>query len=155
MTDPISYSPDPLSGPDTEAEREALQALLNRTVDAKAGFDTMREKAEPEFRPVVQKFHGTHHAHTDQIAALIAARGGEPDVSGTLMSSVNTAVVSIRALFDEIDEDVMDSIRDGEGHVLEAFDEAIAAMTEGHDKGALVRMRGEIQDLLDETRHLD
>ncbi|ETX28493.1 DUF2383 domain-containing protein [Roseivivax isoporae] len=134
---------------------DAVQDLLSRIVDARAGFDTMVERAEPEFRAVALKFRETHHQHAERTAAIITALGGEADTSGSLMSTVNRTVVSLRALFDEIDEDVMDNVRDGERHVIEAFDEAIASMGNDRYREELVAMRGELDTLLLETAHLD
>ena len=138
---------------DTQIEK--VQELLNRVVDAKAGFEVMVDKAEPEFRPVPLKFRETHHQHAERTAAIVTALGGEPDSEGSFFGTVNRTVVSVRAMFDEIDEDVMDSVRDGEKHVLESFDEAIATLGTNRHRDEILAMRGEIEALLDETRHLD
>ena len=39
------------------------------------------------------------------------------------MGTINETVVGLRAVFDEIDADVLSSIRNGEDHVLDAFDD--------------------------------
>lgn len=143
----------PHAAPDAS---DALLALQRRTVDALAGYVKMVEKAEPEFRPVAERFRALHDRHNAGLTAMLIRHGAEPDADGTFMGTVNKAVVSLRALFDEIDEDVMDSIRDGENHVLEAFDEAISA--EGMppaDVTDLRNMRDELVMLLQDTRHLD
>jgi hypothetical protein len=143
----------PGAAPDAGAE---LLTLQQRTVDSLAGYDTMVKKAEPDFRPVVERFRGVHTRHSTALSAMLLRHGHQPDADGTFMGTVNKAVVTMRALFDEIDEDAMDSIRDGENHVLSAFDDAIAAsgmppadVTELHD------MRDELTALLQDTRHLD
>ena len=143
------------AGPARDAALGQVQDLLTQTVDARAGYDSMLDRAEPDFRFVVQKFRGTHEQHEGQLAAMITAMGGEPDTSGGVMSSVNKAVVSIRSLFDEIDEDVMDGIRDGERRILKQFDEALEALGAHHPRDELVAMRQDITALLEETRHLD
>lgn len=142
-------------GPERQRAVEAVQDLLTQTVDARAGYDSMLDKAEREFRPVVQKFRATHAQHAERLAAIVTALGGTPDTDGGMMSTVNKAVVSLRALFDEIDEDVMDGVRDGERRVLNHFDEAIDAVGQSYHRDELVGMRQEISALLDETRHLD
>lgn len=140
---------------DIQAQIDALQHALSRSVDARAGYDVMVDKAEPEFRSVAQRFRETHYEQADRLGAIIVALGGEPDRDGGVMSTVNKAVVSLRAMFDEIDEDVMDSIRDGEAHVLEALDDAIATLPDNRHRTDVRDMRAELQKLLDETRHLD
>ncbi len=130
------------------ATSDTLETLYTRVVDARAGFETMVEKAEPEFRPTAIAFLDLHTAHAREIAALVTRHGGTPDADGSLMSTVNRAVVSVRAMFDEIDDDVMSQIRDGEGHVLDAFDEAIRAEPHPDHARRLSEMRAELSDLL-------
>lgn len=131
---------------------EALAALHTRTIDALAGYETMVGKAEPEFRPVAESFRDLHARHAARLGALVRAHGGRPDEDGSFMATVNRAVVSIRALFDEIDDDVMDQIRSGERHVLDAFDEAIAADPHAAHVAELEMMRRELADLLATSR---
>jgi hypothetical protein len=67
------------------------------------------------------------------------------------MGTINETVVGLRAFFDEIDEDVMGSIRSGEGHVLKAFDAVLKSSPDGDQLAEVTRMRAELHD----TRHLD
>ncbi|MCX7646285.1 MAG: PA2169 family four-helix-bundle protein [Rhodobacteraceae bacterium] len=131
---------------------EALATLHTRTLDALAGYETMVGKAEPEFRPVAEAFRDLHARHAGRLAALVRAHGGAPEEDGSFMSAVNRAVVSIRALLDGIDDDVMDQIRGGERHVLEAFDEAIAADPHAAHAAELATMRRELAELLATAR---
>jgi hypothetical protein len=139
------------AGTDRGSALGALQELLTRTVDAQHGFDRMLDKAEADIRPVVQKFRATHAEHADRIAALIAGAGGTPDMRGGVMSTVNRTVVSLRAMFDGIDADVMSAVREGERSVLNRFDDALAALPDGAPGDELVAMRDELIRLLDGT----
>ncbi len=134
---------------------EAVTDLHTRTVDALKGYAKMLEKAEPQFRPVVQRFHDLHAGHATALVAIAAALGGTVDADGSFMGTINETVVSLRAFFDEIDEDVMDSIRSGEDHVLKAFDGALEYGLPGDHQTRLMAMRDELVALLQETRHLD
>ena len=131
-----------------DARIETTQTLLSQTVDARAGLDKMVEKAEPGFRPIALKLRETHHQHAERIAAIVTAIGGDADTDGTVFSTVNRTVVSLRALFDDIDAGAMDGVRDGEARVLEAFDEAIEAHDASRHRDELVQMRTEIETLL-------
>lgn len=143
----------PHAAPDAD---DALLTLQTRTADALAGYVTMVDKAEPDFRPVAERFRALHDRHNAALTAMLIRHGVEPDADGSFMGTVNKAVVSLRALFDEIDEDVMDSIRDGENHVLSGFDDAIgAAGMPPADVTVLQDMRDELTVLLQDTRHLD
>lgn len=130
------------------AAADALTILHRRTVDALTGYAAMVEKAEPSFRPVAEDFRAMHARHADRLARLLASMGREADHDGSLMGTVNAAVVSLRALFDEIDADVIPNIRNGEKHVLTAFDEAIASRVAPAIATDLQEMRDEVTDLL-------
>ena len=150
---------DTEAGNAPEAAPDAADALLTlqrRTVDALAGYVTMVDKAEPAFRPVAERFRALHDRHNAALTATLIRHGIEPDADGSFMGTVNKAVVSLRALFDEIDEDVMDSIRDGENHVLQAFEDAITSSgMPPADVTELRDMRDELTVLLQDTRHMD
>ncbi|MGR3507595.1 MAG: DUF2383 domain-containing protein [Paracoccaceae bacterium] len=135
---------------------DAITELHTRTVDALRGYEKMVEKAEPEFRATAQKFRDLHDSHASALSRILIAMGAQVDADGSFMGTVNQAVVSLRAFFDEIDEDVMDNIRSGEDHVLKAFDGALAsgAMPQDHET-SLLAMREELLALLTATRHLD
>lgn len=139
----------------TDEQLDRLATLHTRTVDARAGFGTMVEKAEPDFRAVVVRFRDLHERHAAELGALLEVNGRRPDRNGSFMATINTLVVSARALLDGIDEDAMDRIRDGERHVLDAMDDALAAIHVAPARMAVDRMKGELTTLLDETAHLD
>lgn len=147
----------PLAGPsqgDPTAATRALIALHERTVDTVEGYRTMVEKAEPTFVAAAERFLTLHERHAAALSRLLAAEGRMGDADGTMMGTVNRAVVTMRSFFDDIDEDVMDQVRSGEDWVLKAFD---AAITEQHAPpiaDELSAMRGELTALLEETRHL-
>jgi RecA-family ATPase len=145
------------NGPSTGLQDSdaALARLHMRTVDALKGFVKMVKKAEPDFRSVVQRFHDIHVQHADAIGRLLTARGMLVDGDGSFMGKINETVVGLRAFFDEIDEEVMSSVRSGEGHVLKAFDDALKSPLEAHEHQHIASMRADLAQLLHETRHLD
>jgi uncharacterized protein (TIGR02284 family) len=133
---------------------EALILLHMLSVDTRRGFEKMVEKAEVEFRPTAERFNALHDRHVVRLDNMVREMGGLPDEDGSFMGAVNTAVVSLRAVFDAVDNEVMDRVRSGEENVLAAFDRAIAAsLPQGH-REALTQMKAELTGLLDETRHL-
>ncbi|WP_145108945.1 ferritin-like domain-containing protein [Cereibacter sediminicola] len=140
-----SYTPDP-------AAADALESLHDRSVDVLAGFDTMVGKAEPHFRPLAMRFQDLHRRHSTELAGLLAAAGRTPGNEGTFMSTVNRAVVSLRSIFDDIDEDILAQVESGEQHVLDAFDEALAQPQAPDARARLSDMRQELVRLLDEAK---
>lgn len=144
----------PETHPEVVEDHDALQHLYDRITDALEGFRVMADKAEPSFRPVVERFVTLHQTQGAAVAAMLVARGAGDDLDGTLMGTVNRAVVSVRALFTGIDADVLESIRSGEEHVLAAFDRAIGGVVKPADATALSAMRDDLVALLDDTRDL-
>jgi len=104
---------------------DALNSLHTLTIDSRNGFEKMVDKAEPEFRPVVERFRSLHHRQAGDLAAILAKRGHAVEDGGSMMGTLNEAVVSLRSFFDDIDEGTMPSIRRGEEHVLNAYAEAL------------------------------
>ena len=145
---------DPRDGHEDRDASEALLALYDRTVDSVKGYAKMVEKAEPAFRDTAEQFRALHARHADGLARLLAEAGVEFDAEGTMMGAVNQAVVTFRAFFDDIDDDVMDQVRSGEDWVLKAFDEAIQEQAGGTAADELGLMRAQLAALLAETRHL-
>lgn len=138
--------------PDTN---DGIAILHTRTVDALRGFAKMVEKAEPEFRPVAQQFHDLHARHAEALAKILAAAGREVDANGSFMGAINETVIGLRAFLDEIDEDVMNSVRSGEDNILKAFDGALEVGLPPEQEMAIIAMREELAALLSATRHLD
>lgn len=143
MTDP-----QPIDA--TDAQLAVLQRLLNSTTETHAWFDEIAERAEPGFRHVAVKFRGLHVEQRDRIAAIITAVGGTPEASGGLRASINRSSVSLRALFEEIDGDMMRSVEDAEAELLAEFDAALSALGPSRYREELEQMKGELVALLSE-----
>ncbi len=146
---------DDPDGPRASGDLEALHHLYRLQCATVAGFETMVEKAEPSFRSVAADFLDLHRTQAAHIASILSGLGSEPDDGAGVMGAVNKAVVTVRSWFDEIDDDVMDSVRRGEDTILEAFDEALAAPAAAAYITSLTEMRADLNALLARTRHLD
>ncbi len=136
----------------TETALETLETLHTRSVDVLAGFETMVTKAEPEFRPIAERFRSLHQRQIGEITAMLMAAGRRPDADGSFMSTVNRAVVSVRAFVDEIDADILKQVQSGEQHVLDAYADALAQPQSPADAARLAEMRQELATLLAETQ---
>lgn len=133
-------------------EATALVALYDRSLDSVKGYSRMVAKAEPSFRDTANRFLALHAHHAEVLSRLLSDLGVKAEVGGGVMGLVNQAVVTFRAFFEDIDEDVMDQVRGGEDWVLKAFDAAIAEQTKAAPM--LQAMRAELVALLADTRNL-
>ena len=139
----------------SQFDLQTLSDLHDLTIDAASGYATMVEKAEPGFRTTAARFHALHTQQAGELARLLSDIGGTVNIDGTLMGTVNKAVVTVRSWFDDIDADVMDQVRRGEDHILSAFDAALAShLPDGH-RAALGDMRDAVTGLLADTAHLN
>ena len=143
MTDP-----QPVSA--TDDQLSTLQDLLSRSAENHAWFEEMADKAEPEFRHVALKFRGLHVEQCDRITAIMTALGGTPDRSGGVRAAVNRTSVSLRALFEEIDGDMMSAVEDAEAQLLADFDAALSSLSPSRYRDELGQMTGELVTLLSE-----
>ena len=139
---------DTTAGRSTDDALDAIADVHRSTLDAQAGFETMVAKAEPQFRPIASAFHALHARHAQALAAMLARAGRTADTDGSFMATVNKAVVSMRAFFDDIDEDVLAQIRDGEESVIDAFNDALAEPLSAGDDETLRAMRAELMELV-------
>ncbi len=133
----------------TETFRDALTTLHARHIDAKAGFDVMVARADPEFRATATRFRDLHARHAQDLLPMLP-KGAR--TNGSFMSTVNKAVVTLRDMFDTIDQDVMTQVRDGEVWIERAYDDAIEAAPTDLRKDLLVR-KSELTQLLRDTAH--
>ena len=147
-----------LPGSDTQAtasRREAWDAVATartRTLDALAGFEKMAEHAEPDFAPIVRAFVELHSRHGEDLTRLLADNAEVPEEGGSIMGTVNRVVVATRALFDEIDEDVLTQIHSGERHVVEAYEAAADVDLPDSARQKMSMMLVELREILEDTR---
>ncbi len=151
--DPLRLD-EPKPATPASSNTDALIALQDRTLDTLKGFAKMVALADPAFHDIAERFRALHARHADTLARVLADLGIGAEADGTLMGTVNETVITFRAFFDTIDEDVMDQVRSGEDWVLKSFDAAIAAQDDAGLTARLREMRGELVGLLAETSDL-
>ena len=95
-----------------------------RVLDTIAGFEKLSEKAEPSFKPVADAFLATHQKHEAELASYLRKMGRDPDEDGSFFGTVNSSLIELRSWFEDVTEDVMDRIQEGEKHVLEGYEQA-------------------------------
>lgn len=125
-----------------------LHDLHTRLVDMLDGFDKMLEKAEPEFLGVAADFRGLHRGQAERVCGMLAELGEDGGSDGSILGTVNRAVVEMRSWFTEIGPNILDGIVDDEKRLIGDFDAVIAASASVERRGRLDRMIGETVTLL-------
>lgn len=134
---------------DQDASTKSLAELHTRLVDTIKGFDAILEKAEPEFKPVAAEFRALHIRHAATVASMLETDGRDPADGGSIFGNVNRMVVTVRSWFDDISVNIMDSVINGEKHVLEAYDDVLRHTLEEERRHQLSDDRAALIDLLD------
>ena len=124
----------------------SLARLHVSIVDVIEGYEAMVEKAEPSLRPIVEDLLQLHREHSEEIAHELSDRGAEFDDGGSIQGTLNSTVVSIRALFTDLDLSALSPALDGEERLLKAYDEALADI--GEHELATSRQNGWSADLI-------
>ena len=140
----------PTDGPGArgDAEYATLRDLHTRLVDTLAGYDKVVDKAEPEFLAVAHEFRSLHQAQSERVLSMLVGLGGDPGSEGSMLGTVNRAVVEVRSWFDDIGHNVISALVDGEKRLLEDFKAAKAASPSVERRGMLDQMCGETITLL-------
>lgn len=141
---------DGLSEPvDPNEDRlEKIAEAHRRVADVIAGFEKLAEKAEPTFRPVAEAFLLMHKAHHRELASYLARSGLEGSENGTVFGTINRAVIEARSWFETVDEAVMDRVKEGERHVLDAYAEARDVRQTVEANAMLTKHMSDIDSLL-------
>lgn len=129
-------------------EVQFLADLDTRLIDTIRGLETVQEKAERSFLPVAGAFHQLHERQRATLARMLLARGHDPDANGSILGTVNSVVVTVRSWFDNIDAGILESLIDGEQHVLDAYDAAIENLRDPGDRAVLTQDRDALRALL-------
>jgi rubrerythrin len=112
----------------------SISKLHVTLVDAIKGYDTMTEKAEPDLRLAIQPFATIHRRHAAELVAILKDNGLSPDNDGSLMGLVHETVVSVRALFGDLDTDALPSVISGEEAILSSYFDALADVAVAHNR---------------------
>jgi uncharacterized protein (TIGR02284 family) len=109
--------------PDT-ASLKSLHTIL---IDAEQGYETAIADAEaPDMKAIFEKMAALHARAHANVHAILLDKGDRPDESGSYLSVVHKAVISIRSAVEGLDRSSLWSFADGEERIVGAFDAAIA-----------------------------
>lgn len=124
-----------------------LQDVLTHTIAAKERLQTVRDKLDPTTLNVADSLIAAHIGQSEHLARMITDCGEVPDTSGGATSGLSASLSSIAAMFDDDTADSMETIRDGEEAVIDAFGHALRDIPDGPLHDQLVGMRDEIARL--------
>lgn len=141
----------PGSGKEPEDDRlDRIAEVHTRVLDTVQGFEKLIEKAEPGFLPIARTFLDLHTTHARELALYLSSKGRDPHDDGSFFGTVNKAMIEMRSWFSDIDHNVMDQIKEGEKHVLDAYQQAREGAQTVEANAMLMRHADEINTLMTE-----
>ena len=122
-SDPIETVPTAQQDPGDDP-LDKIAEVHTRVLDTIAGFEKLSQKAELDFKPVSDAFLATHQKHERELADYLRKAGRNPGDDGSFFGTVNSSLIEIRSWFENVDDDVMDRVAEGEKHVLDGYEQA-------------------------------
>lgn len=122
---------------------DTLKSLHTALIDSRNGYQEALDDAEGKgLTPLFRDMIALRTSDADALARHLIALGETVDAEGSFMSTVHRTVISIRALFTELDESILPGLIDGEQRILGYYDEALKASAQGNPEyGTLVQQR--------------
>lgn len=114
-----------------------LKSLHTSAIDARNGYQEALEDAEGRgLTPLFRDMITLHHTNAEELASLLHAAGEQADDSGSFMSVIHRTIMSVRSLFNGLDDSVLPGLIDGEKRNLAKYDEAMPAAAQAPEIAA-------------------
>lgn len=109
-----------------------LTALHASLLDAVSGYrEGLKDAQGKGLAPLFAELIALHGAAADAVANELKAMGAAVDDHGSLMGTLDRAVMKITSLLTDLDDKIIPSLVNGEREVLRHYDEAIAVSAPG------------------------
>ena len=124
-----------------------LKSLHTAAIDARNGYrEALDDAGGKRMTPLFKEMIALHSAHADELRSELQKLGEEADQSGSFMTNVHRTIVSIRALFNGLDDSVLPGLIDGEERNVSHYNDVLnAPSASGDEKKLLVAERGGIE----------
>lgn len=131
---------------------EALHDVHTATNDVIKGYKTMLERAEPEIVPTIRQLSDMHQRHASELAGQIKLSGGSGHDDSSLQGKVNQAVVIMRDWLAGLDRDALESVRDGEESLRDAYTDALDDLAADAQPSVRMLLNAQHADICDQIR---
>lgn len=136
--------------------RKILTALHTSLIDSRVGYEEALEDAGPKgLTDLFREMIALRTGHEVALKPAIEMMGEPVDDDGSFMATVHSTVISIRSLFNDLDEAILPGLIDGEKRILDSYDDAmkhqsIAAKTQS----LLADQRAEVEEKIRSMQRL-
>jgi uncharacterized protein (TIGR02284 family) len=130
-----------------------LKSLHTAAIDARNGYQEALEDAEDRgLTPLFRDMIAVHDGHARELATALSDAGQESDNEGSFMSTVHRTIMSVRSLFDGLDESVLPGLIDGEERNVSKYDDALKLGFPSSLSGQLTKQRAELVERIAEMK---
>ncbi|MGQ0672075.1 MAG: ferritin-like domain-containing protein [Hyphomicrobium sp.] len=142
------------TAPLSPTQIEALKSLHTILIDSRNGYDEAVKDAEGKgLTPLFREMRELRSRHADEVTRYLTAAGQAADPSGSFMSSVHRAVISVRAALTGLGDSVLPGLIDGEERIISAYDDTTKLLTPGSDMHqTLLEQRQTVADKIADMR---
>jgi uncharacterized protein (TIGR02284 family) len=124
---------------------DQLKSLHTAAIDARNGYQEALADAEGRgLTPLFRDMIAVHDRHAGELGTTLKEAGQKPDDGGSFMSTVHRTIMSVRSLFDGLDESVLPGLIDGEERNVGKYDEAFKLGIPSPLSGQLTKQRAEL-----------
>ena len=113
-----------------DAAITALHQVNSGIQDVLSGYETLKNRADPEIMDTAREMDELHRRHASEIAARLRAHGEDTDDS-TIRGTVNKVATTLRDWAGGLDKDALSFVRQGEEQLLAVYDAALEAWDAG------------------------
>jgi uncharacterized protein (TIGR02284 family) len=124
-----------------------LKSLHTALIDSRIGYEEALKDSDGQgltalFRDMI----ALRTKDAGELGQLLARLGEQADTSGSYMSSVHRAVISVRAAFSTLDESILPGLIDGEERIVGYYNDAIDTANPGSaELAALIAQRANLE----------
>ena len=135
---------------------ESLKSLHTVLIDSRNGYQEALKDADGRgLTSLFSSMIALRTADAGALASELTDLGERVDDSGSFMSAVHRAIISIRSLFGGLDSSVLPGLIDGEERIVGFYEEAIAASPQGSTENAmLIQQRDTLRQKISEMKAL-
>lgn len=107
---------------------EDLKSLHTAAIDARSGYEEARDDAEGRnTKPLFQAMIAVHTKNADDLSHILQRSGAPVGEEGSIMTTVNRTVMSLRSLLGGLGENVVPALIEAEKHNLSRYDHVLAS----------------------------
>ena len=134
----------------------ALHQVNSGIQDVLSGYETLKDRAEPEIMDVARDMDALHRRHAGEVVVRLTALGEDTD-DATIRGTVNKVATTLRDWVGSLDKDALSFVRQGEEQLLLVYDAALEAWDAGtlpEDRSMVAAQAAEIRSKIAITQKL-